>query len=171
MNMDAYSTKIDRMISAADGTIALNGSTSHAAVVLERMLSRAQESVRIMTRYLDPLIYAESDTIRAAADFLRSGKSLRILVDQVSSGKEAEAFELLADEGDIQIRQVPDAFRKSIAINFSLMDQKGFRLEKDESGATAVVSFGQDDLNKRLDVLFDKVWKTSRPVPIKAKVG
>ncbi|NGQ89284.1 hypothetical protein G5V65_00125 [Rhodobacter sp. HX-7-19] len=159
------------MISVADGSIALNGSTSHAAVVLERMLSRGQDSVRIMTRYLDPRIYADSATVLAAADFLRGGKKLRILVDQVSPEKEAEVFERLADEGDIQIKQVPEAFRNGIAINFSLMDQKGFRLEKDESGATAVVSFGQNDLNERLMTLFDKVWKTSTPVLLRAKVN
>lgn len=169
--MGAYRTKIDRLISAADGSITLNGSTSHAAIVVERMLSRAQERVSIMTRYLDPLVYSDPMTLRAAIEFLRGGKKIRVLVDQVEKDGERNEFGNLYAEGDIEVRQVPEPLRESIAINFSVMDNKGFRLEKDESGATAVVSFGNDEVTDRLLVLFDKVWAQSQSVDVRESIG
>lgn len=166
--MDDYRKQIDRLISKADGEVALNGSVSHAAMVIERMLARAQHKVRIMTRYLDPLIYCDDSTVRAAVDFLRSGKELRILVDEYDPSALDDDNHLLTlkSVGNLQIRQVPEPLRESIALNFSVMDDKGFRLEKDQSGATAVVSFGNESINSRLSALFEKVWEQSEAINV-----
>lgn len=164
--MDDYRKTIDRLISRADGEIALNGSPSHAAIVLERMFTRAHRAVRIMTRHLDPLIYFDRAAVRAATEMLRSGKSLKILVDEFDEARlrTEPGLEILRDYNDFEIRQVPDGLRASIALNFSVMDARGFRIEKDHSGATAVISFGKKDINDRLVSLFDEVWAESKPV-------
>ena len=166
--MDDYRKQIDSLISKVDGEVLLNGSTSHAAMVIERMLSRAQGTVRIMTRFLDPLIYCEDATKRAAVDFLRAGKKLKILVDDLDGSESHPYFCELQGKNELEIRRVPESLRESIAINFSIMDNKGFRLEKDASGETAVVAFGLDNINARLVSLFDSVWKESIEVKIAA---
>lgn len=164
--MDEYRKQIDNLINKSDGEVALNGSTSHASMVIERMLARSLSEVRILTKKLDPLIYDDETLQRSALDFLKSGKKLHILVEEFSmQEKQSSAFlDRLKLAGDIEVRQVPEKLREPIEINFSLMDERGFRIEKDESGATAVVSFGNKTVNSRLLSLFDKVWVTSTEV-------
>lgn len=161
--MDAYRNTIDTLISREDGEVVLNGSTGHAAIVIERMLSRALDKMRILTRSLDPLIYCDDAVLRSALDFARSGKELLILIEEYSDSdiKENDLFVKLGKFSNVEIRQVPEDLRDPIQINFSLMDNRGFRIEKDERGATAIVSFGNRDMNSRLDRLFANLWSKS----------
>jgi len=161
--MDAYRNTIDTLISREDGEVVLNGSTGHAAIVIERMLSRALEKMRILTRALDPLIYCDAAVLRSALDFARTGKALLILIEEYNSSdlKEHDLFVKLAKFENVEIRQIPEDLRDPIQINFSLMDDRGFRIEKDERGATAIVSFGNKQMNGRLDKLFKNLWSKS----------
>lgn len=146
-----------------DGEVVLNGSTGHAAIVIERMMSRALEKMRILTRTLDPLIYCDDQALRAALDFARSGKELHILVEEyeLSDLTEHDFFKKLNNFENVEIRQLPEDLHEPVQVNFSLMDNRGFRIEKDERGATAVVSFGNKVMNQRLESLFETLWGKS----------
>jgi hypothetical protein len=161
--MEEYRAQIDHLISKSDGEVVLNGSASHASMVVERMFSRALTEVRILTRAFDPAIYCDQYVLRSALDLLRSGRRLKVLVEDPLPSEIGKNpyFSDLKDIGDLQIRQVPDDLRGPIAINFALMDENGFRLEKDETGATALVSFGKSSMTSRLSELFSVVWEQS----------
>lgn len=167
--MDDYRRQIDRLISKSDGEVLLNGSVSHAAMVIERMLSRAHEQVLVMTRNLDPLIYCDDVTSRAALNFVRSGKTFKILIDEYDDKDQRDRdnpyfSQLLKLGGGFELRQVPEGLRDSIALNFAVMDDRGFRIEKDETGATAVVSFGNKSMADRLVALFESVWSSAKAI-------
>lgn len=145
----------------------LNGSHDHAAIIIERMFARAQSAVRILTRRFDPRVYCEPATLRSANLMLGDrSRTIKILVEDIQSTapNKNDYFDKFPKRGNIEIREIPKGLREAISVNFALMDELGYRFEKDQTGATAVVSFGEMTLVPRLKSLFDSVWDRSRVV-------
>lgn len=167
MSTEVYRDKIDRIITEASGEIVLNGSHDHASIILERMFSRAHESVCILTRKFDPRIYCDAATVDAARKMLGdNSRRVQVLIEdpEATSQNGNPYFEELASIGNIEIKVIPERLKAPISINFALMDESGFRLEKDQSGTTAIVCFGNREITPRLKSLFDQVWSKSKTV-------
>ncbi|HBM89078.1 MAG: hypothetical protein P1U69_00925 [Parvibaculaceae bacterium] len=165
--MEVYRDKIDRLISESSGEIVLNGSHDHAAIIVERMFSRARESVKILTRKFDPRIYCDAETVEAAQQMLGdNSRSIKILIEEIeaTNPKGNPYFGELSQFGNLSIRVVPEVLREPISVNFTVMDDCGYRFEKDQSGsgATAIVAFGDVGLTERLSTLFENVWEQSK---------
>lgn len=167
MSTEKYRDKIDQVITEASGEVVLNGSHDHAAVILERMFSRARTSVRILTRKFDPRIYCDEMTVNSARKMLGdTSRSIQVLIEEpeATSHKGNPYFEDLSNIGNLEIRVIPEHLKGPISINFALMDDAGFRLEKDQAGTTAIVCFGNKEITPRLKSLFDRVWSQSEKV-------
>lgn len=173
MSTEKYRDKIDRVITEASGEIVLNGSHDHAAIIIERMFSRAKESVRILTAKFDPRIYCDQETISAARKMLGdNSRCIKVLIEEPDATSQTgnPYFEELASVGNLEIRVIPEILRAPISINFALMDEAGFRMEKDQTGTTAIVCFGNNEVTPRLKSLFDEVWSKSQTV-VKPEFG
>ncbi|MEM6381554.1 MAG: hypothetical protein AAF739_02680 [Pseudomonadota bacterium] len=171
MQSETYKQKIDRMIRESTGEIILNGTHEHAAIILERMFAHASESVRILTRKFDPRTYCVPETVAAARSMLTDRKlSIMVLVEEIDSIN-SEHNPYLGEFRKLenfQIKEVADQLKSPVDVNFALMDERGYRFERDQSGATAVVSFGEKTLTHRLKRLFDDVWVTSNDLRLLA---
>lgn len=171
MTTEGYREKIDRLITASTGDVVLNGTHDHAAIVLERMFARADKCVKILSEKIDPRIYSEPRTLEAAKRMLGArDRTIQVLVEDLEATPVSRnPFFALADEAsNLEIRQVPKNLRGPVAINFSLMDDRGYRFEKDQTGATAIVAFGEKDLTPRLRAVFERVWALSKPLELEA---
>jgi hypothetical protein len=167
MSAIKYREKIDKIIVESSGEIVFNGSHDHAAVVIERMFARARESVKILTRKFDPRIYCDNSTVNSARKMLGdSSRRIEILVEDIDATVRTDNpyFQKLWKAGNLQIREVPSHLKGPLAINFALMDNSGFRLEKDQTGATAIVCFGDETIASRLNSLFVEVWAKSERI-------
>lgn len=163
--LESYRAKIDRMITLSNAEIALNGSFDHAAIVVERMLSRASVSVSILTKNFNKRIYCDDLLLDSARGLLSSpSKCMRILIEdwEEEAAKNSPYLLEFRRYPNFDIRQVPEHLKGPVKVNFALMDDSGFRLEKDQTGTTAVVCFGELDLAKKLGVLFDDIWAKSK---------
>lgn len=172
MSIEQYRDKIDRLISEATGEVILNGSHDHAAVVIEKMFDRAKSTVRILTRKFDPRIYCVSQTVEAAKRMLGDrSRSIHILIEELAATNQHDNpyFCDLANYNNLVLKEVPEALRGPISVNFALMDDNGFRFEKDQLGTSAIVAFGDRTLTPRLSAIYDRVWVESG-VPLAARV-
>lgn len=165
MSIEEYRANINRLIDEMSGELALNGSHEHASVILERMFARAKNSVRILSRTLDPRIYAVPETLEACRRFLgNTERECKVIVEEFPSN--SHGFLSLGREyQNFQVKQVPDGLKKPVAINFALMDRSGFRFEKDQTETTAIAAFGEKDLTNSLDKVFDRLWDKSVAAP------
>jgi Ca2+-dependent lipid-binding protein len=168
MTLEEYKTRINRLITENSGEIELNGSHDHASVIIDCMLARAQSSVRILSRTFDPRIYAKSDVVASARLFLgEQGRKCQVLVEEVSpvwNENDFVALEKLFP--NLEIKQVPEVLRDAVSMNFALMDDNGLRFEKDQTEASAFVTFGKKELTSDLSRLFEKLWVYSTPVQV-----
>lgn len=161
MSIDHYRDKIDRLISESSGEVVLNGSHDHAAVVIEKMFDRARSTVRILTRKFDPRIYCVSATVDAAKRMLGDrSRSIHILIEELDATNQYDNpyFCDLAKYDNLILKEVPEPLRGPVSVNFALMDDAGFRFEKDQLGTSAIVAFGDKMLTPRLSAIYNRVW-------------
>lgn len=176
MDSEEYRDKIDQAIRAMSGETILNGSPAHASIIIERMFAHAQECVLILTRRFDPRIYGSTEAVEQAGLYLGgSGRKCRILIEEFdqSSFENHPFAQKLApylEAGNLEIRALKPAIAEIVNVNFSVMDNRGFRFEQDKKEAVAVASFGDnaEAFVSSLQGLFSSLWDSGEVVQAKS---
>ena len=144
----------------------LNGSESHAAIIVERMFAHAESEMRILTRRLDPAIYADEEVLAQVESFASDPTTTtHVIVEDIS--EESLSVHKLANLAralpNIHIRRLPAELSKKIDFNYSVMDRKGYRFEEDKNQVNAIVRFNNDGAftNDAADY-FDEIWHASK---------
>ena len=172
MDSEEYRNEIERAIKEMAGKPILNGSHAHASIIIERMFANARGCVQILTRKFDPRIYGTSETVEEARLYLgQPDRKCRILVEEYDQTSfENHPFILrmspFFEAGNVQVRRLTEYYANIVNVNFSLMDESGFRFEEDKKEAVAVAAFGSGTENfvKSLQSLFDSLWQKAIPV-------
>ena len=172
MNIDTYRQQIDRLIWEKTGEIVLNGSHDHAAVIIERMLANAKADVAIMARRFDRRIYGTPETIKQANLYLEDPeRRLEILVEEGDAATlsahpfvVANAAALAA--GNLKIGRITEPAAEIVDVNFSVMDDDGYRVETDGDKAIATAAFGATAFTAQLRTVFDTLWRLSTPLEL-----
>lgn len=169
MNADEYRFHIDRLIREKNGEVVLNGSHSHATIIIERMFANAENDVSILSRRFDPRIYGTPELVEQAELFLaQPDRTAHIVLEEMDEAALADHpfFARLAkfiEKGNLSLRKVPDRYADLIKINFAVMDDNGYRFEKDKRQAIASAAFGVGGMANNLRNLFDDIWALSEP--------
>lgn len=172
MNLEDYRGHIDRVIREMSGETVLNGSHSHATILIERMFANAEKSMDILTRKFDPRIFGTSEAIEQAELFLGDKeRHSRVLLEEVdetnlSNHPFISKLKDFLKSGNLEIRVLPKHFADSVNINFAVMDDRGYRFERDKSRPVAVAAFGEAEFPKRLKEFFDSMWTQSEPIAL-----
>lgn len=172
MDSEAYRNEIERVIREMKGEPVLNGSHAHASIIIERMFANARDCVQILTRKFDPRIYGTSETVEEARLYLgQPDRKCRIIVEEYDQTSfENHPFILrmspFFEAGNVEVRRLTEHYASIVNVNFSLMDDCGFRFEEDKKEAVAVAAFGTgtEKFVKSLRSLFDSLWDKAIPV-------
>lgn len=168
MNLEEYKNHIDRLVRQMDGSTVLNGSAEHAAAINECMFNHANDSMQIVTRRLDPRVYGTKDLVAKAKLFLGvPERRLQIAVENAPAFSETEhpLVAALSAYPNFEIREIPQPVHELIDVNFTLMDERSFRFERDKSEAVAIACFGDTSgFVGKLSGLFGKIWSISTPI-------
>lgn len=170
MNLEDYRGHIDRVIREMSGETVLNGSHTHATILIERMFANAQCSMDILTRKFDPRVFGTSEAIEQAELFLGDqSRKMRILLEEVDSNFESHPFvhrlRNFWAAGNLEIRALPKHLTTTLNINFAVMDDCGYRFERDKLRPVAVAAFGGTEFPARLKGFFETLWESSSSVP------
>jgi len=169
MNLEEYRTRISRLISSRSPESVLNGSADHAAVLVERMFAGAQTSMRILTRQFNPAVYGADDLCDYAFRFAAKPVSMtRILIEDAEPERLYNHPFVVQARGNtnIEFRHLPAEKSAALEINFSVMDDTGYRFEHDKNVPVAVASFGDVKLPERLNQFFDEMWEESHVIDL-----
>jgi hypothetical protein len=168
MRLRDYREQIDRLIRGeSDLKFMLNGSEDHAAIIVERMFAHAQTEMRILTRRLDPAIYARDELIDQAQSFASDPTTdTRIIVEDISDASlRLHDLSALSDLPNFEIRRLPQDFAEKIEFNYSVMDRTGYRFEEDKKQVNALVRFDDGRFANEAADYFDTLWRISSPAP------
>jgi hypothetical protein len=174
MNLEDYRGHIDRVIREMTGETVLNGSHSHATILIERMFANAEHSMDILTRKFDPRVFGTSEAIEQAELFLGdSDRKARVLLEEVdeshlSSHPFIQKLRGFWGPGNLEIKVLPTHLAQGINVNFAVMDDSGYRFERDKSRPVAVAAFGEKEFPARLKEFFNSLWDMSKPVQLPA---
>lgn len=163
MNHEGYREHIDQMIREMSGELVLNGSHHHATIILERMLANARQRVSVLASRLDERIFGVPETIEQAERFVaQPSHELRILVEpsvvpRLATHPFFARMQGAIDVGSLQIRSLSE-IASNLPVNFTLMDDDGYRFESDKEQAIATAAFQRNDFVGRLNELFGSMW-------------
>jgi hypothetical protein len=168
MNPEDYRNHIDRVIREMSGETVLNGSHAHATILIERMFANASQSIEVLTRKFDPRIFGTSEVIEQAELFLGDkDRRAKILLEEVDEEllevhPFSEKLKKYREQGNLEIKVLPPSYAETVDFNFAIMDDTGYRFERDKSKPVAVAAFGGDMVfAKRLKDFFASLWRIS----------
>jgi hypothetical protein len=166
MDIDEYRSHINRLVSEMAGETVLNGSHAHAAIIVERMFANAKSEMSILTRNFDSRIYGAKETVEQAELFLGNpDRKANIIIENLDSvALERHPFwKRLNDYPNLTFYHLKPELSHSIKVNFSVMDNNGYRFEKDKTEPVAIASFGDTGFAGQLKNLFSKIMNLSQP--------
>lgn len=167
---EVYRSEVDTCIASMDPSkTILNGSHEHASIIIERMFANANKSVAILTRKFDARIFAATRLINEASHFFGdTERTSRILIEDVdeTSLERNQFIKEFYRYQNLEIREVSESLKNIVDVNFSIMDDSGYRLEVDKHQAVAVACFGDSSFTKGLSNTFDAIWEFSKEVEI-----
>lgn len=159
-DLETYRRYVECVSKLADGTVILNRSPKHAAVIISYLFKRAQRCVEILTNRLSQEVYANAEVIQSAVEFVRGGSDriIHILHEEqldfpthpfVSALKNSDCSKQLI------LSAIPKESQRRYKFNFALSDRENYRFEKDRDSYEAVVQFGEAKLAGQLGKVFD----------------
>lgn len=169
MRLHNYRAQIDSLINGrAQQESMLNGSEAHAAIIIERMFANAEREMRILTRRLDPTIYADEEVLAQVESFASDPETVtNIIVEDISpeSLSVHRLVKLANALPNVHIHRLPTDLSNQIGFNYSVMDRAGYRFEDDKTKVNAIVRFNNDPsfTNDAADY-FDSLLKASPSV-------
>jgi len=134
-----------------------NGLPSHAVILYQEFISRADKIVRIYCQNLAATVFNNAKLVEIARNAIERGVELRILVEE---DPDHSGFTEMLKEKGINVWKVSDDVATAVTFNFFTMDKYAFRYESDRSEIKAIAC-GQDrestrQFNRMFDSLFCK---------------
>ena len=191
-NERAYFAEINTAFSAPAQLLVGNGKPAHAAYLIEKFLTNAEQEVRLFSGCLKReaqgvALYGNPHIHEAMRGFFERNGKLTILleddidVDDGSPGSHpmivnARAWVDGIDNGKVlkDFLDIRKARRESIESlmkddfhhHWMVMDQRVFRLETNIDAYKAAVGFGRSEVAKALAVMFDGLFDRAYPLDL-----
>lgn len=140
-SLNDYSEVLNSALAESKPYINFNRDSGHATIVVGAIFEHAKEHVRVLSNHLDPVVYANPFVEERMLAFLDGGGKLDVLVESDIDMDHAiyRMAERFADQ--ISVRRVPDQLQGTYPFNFIVMDDAGYRFERDRGSPQALVAF------------------------------
>lgn len=153
-----YRDAIRSMIAKKSSEIFPNASYSHASIVLTELVRASMFNVSIFCRCMSQDVYGNRGLVDAIADAVSRGVNVRFLLQQDTP--QAETVIGIFDNPSHHIHVIKKEEDKNKP-NFSVVDSKMFRYERDKIARKAVVCVNSRTATpKILEKWFDKVFSS-----------
>jgi hypothetical protein len=176
-SLETYREQVRLAIARRDGKPLLNGSSDHAAIIIQEAFRSAKQTVRVLTSKLSPECYAVPEVCTSAKNFfLDNDHRAQILIEAPKEKIDwknhpfiTELYQFMVEpDRRLEIRLVPKSVSETYPYNFLLLDNYGYRYESDRNGRAAVAAFLPEDNTaaaNHLGTIFSKIWESSSPLP------
>ncbi len=162
-NLREYTKRIENALSKKQPHTTYNRDKFHAFAILMAVFRYAESEVRLLSNKLDLVLYGNPLLLEAIGAFLERKGRLDILVE-TDIDKDHPLAQMVKDAPSARLRRVPDALQELYKYNFLVMDDRGFRYERDREKHAALAGFHDEHSQKMARTLrstFDKFSKSA----------
>ena len=137
-----------------------NGMPEHAAVLYEQFFVNAEDIVRIFCKNLSKQVFEFPFVVDAARRAIKKGVTIDILLQD--ENPERSCFSLLLQDYGIKPLHITEEELRITPANFSVMDRRAFRYEKDREHFTAKACAYDPEIASRFADRFDSIKAVTR---------
>ena len=163
-NIHDYALRMERALKRNKPFSDYNEDLRHASVVVCESFRHAKGKIRLLSEKLDDRLYGSEWFLDEAKGFLDRDGELCVLVE-TDLAPTHPVSDLVSEHKNVTIKRVPDRERETYSYNFMVVDDKGYRFERDRSEPKAIVRFNDEDphpgLVKILTARFEELWDKS----------
>ena len=164
-SMNEYVRKLRTALSEGTYFTAYNRDTAHARAVLSLAFEFAEEKILLLSNRLDHVLYAHPTFVGALKKFLDDGGVLDVLTETEIDPR--HPFLTLTKEYSdrVSCNVVPSSLQSLYKFNFMVMDDTGYRFERDRDEHKAVVVMNaQTDAERRFIEQSKTIFNYLKPV-------
>ena len=166
-DINEYKVAVKRLADTNSNFVFTNSGADHARVVMETIFKTSKEHINIFAGDLNGAV-SKGDYLLALENYLKSGRSISVLLEKYDEKKTSEALELLlkykkSGQTNISIAIAnPKSLDASIKNNhFTVGDNHMFRFETDMINYTAVCNFNDPASSERFNNIFFRLSQDS----------
>lgn len=168
-SLNAYHRELNRALKRDAKFANFNKDMNHAAIVVCTAFRHASKHVKLLSHQLDPVLYGSDWFLKELSGFLNRGGKLDILVESDVPREHPVMLEA-KQRANVTVKRIPDP--EGYEFNFMVVDDKGFRFEKDRQSTEASVVFNYDEEEVFLDARkFLTEWFDTRFDNIQQKIA
>lgn len=169
--LQTYRNYVQKVADAEDvQELIFNRTKQHAAVIIEIMFAKAQETIQILTGALMPAVYGTEDVIKLAKKFLERPQSeIRIIAETPIDLQTHPLFAALRTQNllnKVQLWQAPPDVVSTYPHHFIVVDGRHFRYEKSRDAHEAFIQFGTTEVGSKLKQTFADLEQRSKKVSL-----
>ena len=157
----AYRKKVFDLAEQKNGDPIFNGSKEQASIVVEGLFSCATKTIRILTEFLDPSIYATYEVIVTARDFLSASddRRLEILMEDTTAARMNPFLFMLSTFPNLRVMRVSETIRAQYASHCVIADDDSYRFRENKTKPFAIAAFGDPKGGRVLTEFFLDIWQ------------
>lgn len=136
-----YKADVERFFDEQSSDLITNRDKDHAAVLISTLFKRAKKEIIVFTQHFDGEFYNRPEVSSNLLSAVEKGVSLKVLVQERNHHSD-ELFDQIsaAKNGCKAMLKTcrPKSWAAQAQLNFTVVDQKAFRLEKDRGNCEAL---------------------------------
>lgn len=163
-----YKKSIESLANKKDSMVFLNSGKEHAAIVMGNIFKHSKKNVRIFAGNMNGDVSNDSYYQKYLSSFLKSGGSLKILLQEYDEDKCPDIFNLFnsvdffyPENVEIKLSNSSVTDDNEKPVHFTIGDDSMYRLENDTTNYFASGSFNDPKNAKHLISLFDSIYDAS----------
>lgn len=166
MDIRDYRQKVKLLADIRTGGAVFNGSTDHAAVIVENLFRVANHHVRILSGDLDARVYGNPHVVQRAQEFLGSNEHrLDILVEEDTFSSSHPFIRAIAGSDHVSLRLIDPEVASGVPYHLMTADEDCYRFEEQKGTHKAVAAFG-DNAALHLATIFNQIAPFSAEISI-----
>ncbi len=166
-SLNDYVRQLDAALKHGRTYVNSNRDMAHAKVVVFLGICHAKEKVLLLSEKLDWTLYGMPHFMQEVSGFLDRGGRMEVLVE-TDLQADHPMMELSDRSSKLSIRKVPENIVEKYEYNFMVVDDIGYRFERDRRRPAAYVSFNDKEDKEMIEMLksmFENLGRNATPLP------
>lgn len=170
--LSSYKEEIDALANVGINKVFYNSSAAHASIVLNAMVRNADRHIDIYCNNMLSDISNNKEYISLVGRFLNgnSTRTIRVLFAEYSeSFNRTKIYSIFAEyPNQVELKRLPDykILYKNKAVNFTIVDNKAFRLETNVDDRIAYGNFNDPKNAQVLSDVFNTFFNSAEEISI-----
>ena len=162
-----YQKRIEQKAKEDSSDLISNSTAEHAKILIATIFYKASKNIKILTGYLNPLVYDDRRVIDSIIWFLRKPNTkVEIVVQENHSSLNSnELVNSTKDKSNCTIKEANEQ-DKNEEYHFIVADGKSFRYEPNKEKSVGIGCFNNTKFASLLTTKFQEIFKRAKKIQV-----